>query len=501
MSVLFDGDSSNDGLRSSLIDGISAFPISISAWGRPATNSTWITVASMADTNQTNRWIALNMIASNFEVQTVGTGTTGHSGGGTYSTGVWIQLGARWFGTAGSHTEDLIKDGVDVAGGSNTRNPFGAGDIDRLGVGLLADLTASREYDGYIADVGFWTAQLTDQQFLLMANGVSPRLIEFASLIAYYPMMGGTLDLCKIDHSGNQARLNQTLSTPTVATLNPPLPMDFGWSNRGLHHVNDIVVDTGQTATVTAVAFAMAVPAVAIELGAVTAAVAAVSFTLAVPAVAIELGAVTADVASVAFALVVPAVTVELGGAVTNVAAVAFALAVPAVTIEFGGVTAAVAAVEFNLGVPVVVITTGVTAVVSAVSFTLAVPAVTTAVGAVTADVTAVAFVMAVPDVVIVLGGVTTAPAVVSFTLEVPAVTTTQGSIADVVAVSFGLEVPSVAVVLGGITAAVAAVEFALVVPGVVVTQPGTGALFPNVLDGSTGRHYQKPKGLQRQTS
>lgn len=81
-----------------------------------------------------------------------------------------------------------------VAGSQNTGNiaPSANPDKTAIGVQIREDgslnqaATASR-----IAEVGFWNTDLTDAEIAALAKGVSPLLIRFQNLVAYYPLIRG----------------------------------------------------------------------------------------------------------------------------------------------------------------------------------------------------------------------------------------------------------------------------------------------------------------------
>ena len=79
-------------------------------------------------------------------------------------------------------------------------------------------------YNGLIAEVGVWTAQLTESEFRLLAQGVRPLEIRPQSLCAYYPLRGEGESVKEFDAK----RSNQPLwhldgvNSPTLAD-HPPM--------------------------------------------------------------------------------------------------------------------------------------------------------------------------------------------------------------------------------------------------------------------------------------
>lgn len=96
--------------------------------------------------------------------------------------------------------------------GSNTTT-IGTGTYTRTAIARLPRLSPASYYSGSIAEVGIWSAALTDAEIAILALGYSPLLVRPQSLVAYWPLIGRTSP--EIDRVGGY---NMTLvNAPTTA--------------------------------------------------------------------------------------------------------------------------------------------------------------------------------------------------------------------------------------------------------------------------------------------
>lgn len=61
---------------------------------------------------------------------------------------------------------------------------------DVTSIGVNRHSVFQRHFSGRLAEIGIWDVVLTDAQVLVLANGVSPLMVEPESLIAYWPLLG-----------------------------------------------------------------------------------------------------------------------------------------------------------------------------------------------------------------------------------------------------------------------------------------------------------------------
>lgn len=105
---------------------------------------------------------------------------------GTYSTGTWAHVCV----TAASDTSRAIY----LNGGSGVTDnwPCAFAGIDRFDIGAV---NGAATFDGDLAEVAVWGAELTASEVAALSAGVSPALIRPASLAFYAPLIRDLIDV------------------------------------------------------------------------------------------------------------------------------------------------------------------------------------------------------------------------------------------------------------------------------------------------------------------
>jgi hypothetical protein len=110
----------------------------------------------------------------------------------TFTTGTWYSIGH-------SYVSSILRKCF-INGVEPTNFDSGPGStpatLTHTAVGAIYHNSATQiPFDGQLADVAFYSVELTLEEHRLFASGVSPALIQPSSLIAYYPLFeGGTVE-------------------------------------------------------------------------------------------------------------------------------------------------------------------------------------------------------------------------------------------------------------------------------------------------------------------
>jgi hypothetical protein len=206
---------------------VSSGPITISAWFYPTDVSSEHNIVSHWQGVTTGAQFIVTLGgsyvggASNNNVQY----SIGCCGGFTVygycstaiTTGSWwhVLVVADTAGVYGSPSANLYLNGISCGGVGWTENRTAGGANFNIG-----GHNGTANFQGRIAEVGYWNAALSPAERLALSKGVSPATVRRTSLIGYFPLYGAGSP--EPDLSGNKN--NGTLTGTTVA---PHCPCGF----------------------------------------------------------------------------------------------------------------------------------------------------------------------------------------------------------------------------------------------------------------------------------
>jgi len=191
MALHFNSDSGTDDYltKSVAIFSGHTYPLTFSAWVRPDDRGSQIAVASGSGSG-TSKQISLGCGGSGkFQARM--------KGGGATSSVLYENSNTTWFHILGSfEASDDVKlyvngsvDGTNTA--SNNISDFADSDEFWIGTGVLSGTNiTSRTWEGGIAEVAAYAAELTAGEISALADGFSPLLVQPKSLVGYWPLGG-----------------------------------------------------------------------------------------------------------------------------------------------------------------------------------------------------------------------------------------------------------------------------------------------------------------------
>lgn len=118
------------------------------------------------------------------------------AGGSTYrATSTTGYTANTWYHACGVAT-DAIHKYVYLNGGSKDYDANNAtpANLDRICFAKFGGSTAGNYLSGMVAEAAIWTVALSDADVLMLSKGVSPLLVQGASLVAYWPFLRGDND-------------------------------------------------------------------------------------------------------------------------------------------------------------------------------------------------------------------------------------------------------------------------------------------------------------------
>ena len=220
MAVHFNADSGTDDYltKSVAIFSGHTYPLTFSAWVRPDDRGSQIAVASGSGSG-TSKQISLGCGGSGkFQARMKGSGAT--------SSVLYDNSNTTWFHILGSfEAADDVKlyvngslDGSNTA--SNNIPDFADSDQFWIGTGVLSGTNiTSRTWEGGIAEVAAYAAELTAGEISALADGFSPLFVRPDALVGYWPLGGlMTSDLSAADALG----INDLTSSGSLAAEHHP---------------------------------------------------------------------------------------------------------------------------------------------------------------------------------------------------------------------------------------------------------------------------------------
>lgn len=146
-----------------------------------------------------------------------GTNSVAETTANPVTLATWNNVGFTWAGVS-TGAPTIFVDGADVTD-STTNGTGSIGDND--GVLYIGDRsTATRSFDGEMANFALWTVVLTANELLALSHGVNPFAIRNASCVLNLPFWGNQSP--EPDYSGEG---NTDAMTDTTKSFNPPVEL------------------------------------------------------------------------------------------------------------------------------------------------------------------------------------------------------------------------------------------------------------------------------------
>jgi hypothetical protein len=178
-----------------------AAPLTLAFWFNKDTTNTKNCVFLINQSTQAN-YFGIYMLGATLRGETGDGFTSTLNATGSYSASTWTHA---CYVEASTTSRTIYRDGGDSATNTVSRSPSG---INRLYIGTFSGAAAN--FDGLIAEVGVWSAALTQPEIASLAKGMTCDKVRPQSLVFYSPL---TRDL--IDYKGGLAITNN--NTATVA--------------------------------------------------------------------------------------------------------------------------------------------------------------------------------------------------------------------------------------------------------------------------------------------
>lgn len=135
------------------------------------------------------------------------------SAGPLSTTGATVNVWAHACGVSAANNDHRVYINGGSKGTSASAVNFPA-TVTRTSIGRDAMSPAANYFSGKLAEVAIWSVALTDAEVAILASGVSPLLVQPASLVSYWPLIGRYSP--EIDVAGGNG-MTLSASAPVVA--------------------------------------------------------------------------------------------------------------------------------------------------------------------------------------------------------------------------------------------------------------------------------------------
>ena len=195
---------------------ITAVDLTISAWIKPETAIASVIAGIFDDAGDLN-WFALRIGGAGPGIQAAASNTTENAAvtSTNVAAGVW-QHACATFGPAAGTDRAAYLNGAGK--GTNTTNRTPAG-LDRVTIGARGSATRTSYFDGLIAEVTIWSAQLNDNEVASLAGRVHPLTVRSAAIVAYWPLYG----VGSPEPNLGTSALNMTVNGAALSEEHPPI--------------------------------------------------------------------------------------------------------------------------------------------------------------------------------------------------------------------------------------------------------------------------------------
>lgn len=190
-------------------------PVCVSAFFRATSSAATQMIFSLNDTGSDNNRFNLYLrTTGNVAVNVRTTNSSIVESSTAYSTAdVWEHAGMA---CASTTSRFALHQGVKGTEDTGSQSVSG---IDGSAIGCSRQASNTNFFDGALAQIGVWNADLDDDEWLALADGVSPLLIRPQSLVSYVPLIGGV----NTDYVADRAWTDQ--GTPAATADHPPARM------------------------------------------------------------------------------------------------------------------------------------------------------------------------------------------------------------------------------------------------------------------------------------
>lgn len=177
---------------------------SVGTFSEPFTLACWFNITAgttaqsslvsinSSSTVQRHSLNAQGTAGTTYQVRAVSFDSSGASADSTtsYTNGTWNHA-AGVFSSSTSRTAYLN------GGGKATNTTSRLITVNYFGIGMLKNVSPQNYTNGAIAEVGVWSAALTDDEIYSLSRGISCNLIRPQSLYFHVPLIRGVFDLRK----------------------------------------------------------------------------------------------------------------------------------------------------------------------------------------------------------------------------------------------------------------------------------------------------------------
>jgi hypothetical protein len=194
--------------------GLTAVPFTFAVWFKPNGFAADHGLMSLGDTAVDNEFFRLRVDGTAVRFDAAGGGGVATASSSAAATdAVWNHCAAVATTTT---SRAAFLNGANKGTNTDSRDPFGS-TLTTFSIGRSAQATPQYT-NGDLAEAAVWNVALTDDEVAALGKGVCPLLIRPTSLVAYWPLLKGSINISTttLDRWKNRYDLTEG-NTPTVS--------------------------------------------------------------------------------------------------------------------------------------------------------------------------------------------------------------------------------------------------------------------------------------------
>jgi hypothetical protein len=171
---------------------VTSAPFTIACWmNKNALSLQTVVSLCDADVNDDDNWTLTPLASGQIRYHLKDGSATNPVTGNTYTATTWHHVCAVE-ASSSSHRGVLDGDWANSGVSTTTLSPDNA---DTLALGVLRDLTPNEFYSGKAAELAVWNVALAQAQVEMLAEGLSPLLVNPGALVFYAPLVSNFNDI------------------------------------------------------------------------------------------------------------------------------------------------------------------------------------------------------------------------------------------------------------------------------------------------------------------
>ena len=171
---------------------VTSAPFTIACWmNKNALGLQTVVALTDTDVDDDDEWTLSPLLSAQIRYHVKDGSATNPTTGNTYTAAAWHHLCAV---EASSSSHRIVLDG-DWANSGQSTTTLTPDNADTLSLGVILDPAPNQFYSGKAAELAVWNVALAQAQVEMLAEGLSPLLVNPGALVFYAPLVSNFNDI------------------------------------------------------------------------------------------------------------------------------------------------------------------------------------------------------------------------------------------------------------------------------------------------------------------